>query len=67
MKYAYWEIRNVPGESVCQRATFADCRRMLDKYVTDPPKLPGWSSGPYEIWRVTEVRRLKHRPPQAKT
>lgn len=59
--HAYWEIRNADGGRVTARATLRQCREILDKYATDPPSTH-WQNGPYTIWRVTEERRLTHRP-----
>jgi hypothetical protein len=62
MKIAYWQIRNRHDECFCQRGTLRECRELLAKYATEPPTFKGWSDGPYTIWRVTEKRRLTHRP-----
>ena len=55
----FWRIRNKDGKAVCERASLIECQRLLKRY-TDPARFPGWSSGPYRIFRVT--RRSKGTP-----
>ena len=57
----FWRIRNRDAVRVCDCTSIAECQRLLDAYASDPVSFPGWSKGPYKIYRVT--RRPKATEP----
>lgn len=61
----HYEVRNGENATVCGRATLADCRRLLAKYVTKPCTYVHWDEGPYSVVKVTVEHRFTHRPKAA--
>lgn len=59
-----YRIVNRHGEKVTERATMTECVGILTRNVSSPPKLIGWSEGPYVILRVetTHIRTFRPRP-----